>query len=498
MTEADLVMEGGHAFVEGELLSCSISVRDGRIAGIHRDGSPVAARERRDVTGLLVLPGFIDSHVHLRDPGPTYKEDISTGTKAAAAGGFTLIADMPNCWPVTMGEDAIAAKAEAIDEKAYVDVSIWAAATSRDGVEAARMTGATGIKVFLNGPVGADPSAPFDPSASSFNPALTIRSYAQLLEIAEATVEAGLPLAVHLGEQSLLNRTRGHWAGRPFAEVLGELRTESSLEKRVAAAACLEITSETGAWLHFVHVPASVVPLALRARRQGLPVTLESFFPFMTFDLADRLGPLGFNRYKTQEEVDALWGWIRDGTIDLLASDHAPHLLEEKERGHEDILGCPSGYPELETSVAMMLTELAEGRVTIDILVERMSQAPARLLGLGHRKGRLAIGYDADFALVDPTVEWELGARPWETRSGWSPFSGRSVRGRVESTIVAGVEIYREGQIVGTAGTGSHRRRESARSTQDLGGNGRSDDVLGPQGEADVPSLGEVVFGDRG
>lgn len=458
MTEMDLVIEGGLAYVGEGLVECSIAIEDGRIAGIHRPDLQLSARERRDASGLIVLPGFIDCHVHLRDPGPTYKEDMSTGTRAAAAGGFTLVADMPNCWPVTMGEEAIIAKAKAVAEKAHVDVAIWAAATGREEVEAAQVSGAVGIKVFLNGPVGADPSVPFDPSASSFNPALTIRDHAQLLEIAQAAAEADLPLAVHLGEQSLLNRARSGWAGRSFDQILDELRDESSIEKRVAAAACLEIAAETGVWLHFVHVPGSVVPLAVRARDQGVHLTLESFFPFMTFDLADRLGPLGFNRYKTREEVAALWDWINDGTIDLLASDHAPHTPEEKERGKEDILRCPSGYPELETSVAMMLTELAEGRLTLEVLVERMSEAPARLLGLEHRKGRVAVGYDADLVLVDPSVDWELGDRPWETLCGWSPFTGRPVRGRVESTIVRGVEVYRDGTIVGKAGT--HRRRE--------------------------------------
>lgn len=458
----DLALHGGEVFTGGLLQPATVAVQGETIAAILSPEAPVNARTAIDASGLLVLPGFIDPHVHLRDPGPTYKEDIESGTMAAAAGGVTLVGDMPNCSPPTIGRAAILEKRAAIGRKALVDVAIWAGARSAEDVNEARENGAVGIKVFLHGAVtessGNDVEA-WDPSITSFHPGLVIRSPSQLLDIAEAAAHHGIPLAVHLGEQSLFDRHRRNWRGRSFSDVLEEMRAETPMEKRIAAHSCIEIAADTGAWIHIVHVPPSVVPLVVEAQ-DSARITMESFLPLMSYEEASAIGVLGFNRYKSPDEIEALWGWISDGTIPIVATDHAPHLLEEKKKGDTDILSCASGYPELDTSVTMMLDAVAHGRLSLERLVDAMSTRPAALLGQDSHKGRVEVGYDADFAVIDPDHSWVLGARSYFTKAGWSPFTGRQVQGRVEYTVSRGVVVHERGAVIGAPGHGNVAERD--------------------------------------
>ena len=455
----DLIIDGAEVFLDGRLRAATVGVRDGRIERVFPPGTPADAVERVDARGMWVLPGLIDPHVHLRDPGAEYKEDIRSGTAAAAAGGITTVADMPNCSPPTVGTDAIAAKAAKASSDSYVDFAIWAGATRPEDVTQAAAAGAIGIKLYLNGPVNRSRDDEWDPRSSTSHPGLTVRQPAQLYEIVKAAAEVDLPVAVHLGEQTLIDLHRGGWAGRSFAEVVEEYRVESTLDKRIAAATCVEIAGETGAWVHLVHVWADVVPIAVAGMGSGARITLESLVPFMSFSLADTLGPQGFNRYKTDAELDRLWSYIRDRTIGVIATDHAPQHLAEKDQGWQDMLACPSGFPELETSAAMMLNEVTADRLDLAILVETMSTNPAALLGLQERKGTIAPGYDADLAIVDPSMSWSIGDRPFLTKSNWSPYQGRSVTGRVEGTVVRGRIVYWRGSLVGSPGHGDVLRR---------------------------------------
>lgn len=459
----DLVLKGGEVFTGGSLQRSTVAVQGETIAAILDPAVDVDATAMVDATGLLVLPGFIDPHVHLRDPGPTYKEDIESGTRAAAAGGVTLVGDMPNCSPPTMGRSAILRKRESIERTASIDVAIWAGARTPEDVGEAWDGGAVGIKVFLHGavtePGQGGPDAAWDPSTTSFHPALVVRSAAQLMDLAEAVAHHRVPMAVHLGEQSLFDRHRRNWRGRSFSDVLEEMSAETATEKRIAAHTCIEVAAATGAWIHFVHVPPSVVPLVVESQDDA-NVTMESFLPLMSYKEASSIGALGFNRYKSPDDIEALWGWISDGTIPIVATDHAPHLLKEKEKAHTDILSGPSGYPELDTSVTMMLDAVSRGRLSLERLVDAMSTQPAALLGRAASKGRIEAGYDADFALVDPDQSWVLGTRPYYTKAGWSPFTGKEVQGRVEYTISRGVVVHDHGVVIAEPGHGRVAGRE--------------------------------------
>jgi dihydroorotase-like cyclic amidohydrolase len=196
-----------------------------------------------------------------------------------------------------------------------------------------------------------------------------------------------------------------------------------------------------------VHAPAEVLPIVRAAKTSGLNVTVESLCPFMTFDLMDELGPLGFNRYRSPEAVALLWEGMSEGLIDAVATDHAPHEWEEKQQGFVDVLSCPSGYPEVQTSFAMMFDEVNRGTITIQQLVRLMAAGPAQVLGIQDRKGSIELGKDADFVLVNPESEWTITNEQQKSKCGWTPFDGRKVRGRPVLTLLRGEVIARDGEL---------------------------------------------------
>jgi dihydroorotase len=204
---------------------------------------------------------------------------------------------------------------------------------------------------------------------------------------------------------------------------------------------------------HVNHATLPVLDLVCRARRAGQRVTSESAPPVLNLDDLDRLGPLAVSFSMSDEENAAYWQAIRDGTIDAIATDHAPHTLEEKRRGAHDIWEAPTGYPADETTLPLMLTEVAAGRLSLRRMLEVCCAAPARLLSLP-AKGHIAIGHDADLVLVDPAARYRLAAASLHYRVGWTPFEGKEVQGRVLATFVRGRAVVRDGALVAAPGTG--------------------------------------------
>ena len=446
------VVNGVLALPDGERRG-GLGVIDGRIATLADDGVPLAAEREIDAAGRLVLPGGLDIHVHFRDPGLTHKEDFATGTRAAARGGVTFVADMPNTVPPGSTPERIAAKLDESDRSAYVDFSLWAAGTHDNDPVALRKAGADGLKIYM-----AKPEKPeqedWQGGESPYLPELFVEHDDALLRLFAAAASIDMPVAVHVGNQRLRLASRLPWNGRGFASILDELASESTLGDREATAKCIMFARETGAQLHLVHVRADVLDLVVAARRDGVRVTAESLCPFMPFSDAERLGTLGFDRYRSDAEIEALWAAMRDGVIDNIGTDHAPHTLAEKALGETDILSCPSGYPELETALPMLLDAVNRGVLRLADLVRLRSQRPAEVLGLSGRKGALALGADADLVIADLHREWTLGADDLETKCGWTPFAGRTVRGSVDVTLVRGEPVYADSAIVGGAGFG--------------------------------------------
>lgn len=443
----DTIVHGGRLVLPDRVFAGTIAIRDGVIAAIADDATELSAAEAIDAKGRLVLPGAVDIHVHFRDPGLTDKEDFSTGSAAAAVGGVTTVGDMPNNKPPITTTERFVAKRDDVATKSNVDYVLWAGGVHPGEMPGMAASGAIGFKVFMNKferPDGAE----WTGKESPLSPELFMDDDARLLDVFRAAAGLRLPVAVHLGNQDFTRREMFPWANKPFAEVASSMQAESPIQYMESAQKCILFAREAGAHLHFVHMPAEVLPIVGDAKASGLDMTVESLCPFMTFDLAEVLGPLGFHRYRSRESAALLWQGMRNGLIDAVATDHAPHLLEEKHQGFADVLSCPSGYPEVQTSLPMMFNEVSKGTITIHQLVRLMASGPARVLGIQDTKGSISVGKDADLVVVDPDSEWTITNEQQKTKCGWTPFDGWKIRGRPELTVLRGEVVARNGELV--------------------------------------------------
>ena len=409
----DTIVHGGRLVLPDRVFPGTIAIRDGVIAAIGDDATELPAVEAIDAKGHLVLPGAVDMHVHFRDPGLTDKEDFSTGSAAAAVGGVTTVGDMPNNKPPITTNERFVSKRDDVANKSHVDYVLWAGGVNPGEMPGMAASGAIGFKVFMSKFERPD-EAEWTGRESPLSPELFMDDDAGLLDVFRTAAGLRLPVAVHLGNQDFVRRAMFPWANKPFAEIASAMRAESPIEYLEAAQKCVLFAREAGVHLHFVHVPAEVLSIVRDAKASGLDMTVESLCPFMTFDLIEVLGPLGFHRYRSPESVSLLWQGMRDGLIDAVATDHAPHRLEEKHQGFADVLSCPSGYPEVQTSLSMMFNEMNKGTITIQQLVRLMASGPAHVLGIQHRKGSISVGKDADLVVVDPDSEWNDHQRATE------------------------------------------------------------------------------------
>jgi dihydroorotase len=441
----DLLVHGGQLVLPSGIREGSIGVRGGRIAAILPPDAPADVRSRAravvDARGRSVLPGLIDPHVHFREPGGTHKETFETGTAAAAAGGYTLVADMPNTVPPTTTGERLTDKRRLLHDRAWVDVGLWGGAGSGRHVAGLVRAGAIGIKVYL----GLEESATRHADAPS---ELIVRDDVALVEILRASVEGGSVVAVHCGNRVLRDLGRSGWMGQGFARLRDAIATESQRHKVETVARVLELAHDIGATVHIVHVPAPALPEIRRARDRGQRVTAESALPFMTHGELDAAAELGFDRYRSEADAELLFEAARDGTIDAFATDHAPHTLEEKRVGRTDLLAMPSGYPELETALPMLLDAVHNGRLTLPRLAALLGSGPARILKVAH-KGELVAGNDADFVLVDMARESAVEASRFQTKARWSPFEGKRLVGWPVATFLRGEPVALESRLQG-------------------------------------------------
>jgi len=444
----DLLVRGGRVWLDGGLQTVDVAVAGERIAAFLAPGASARARETLDAGGGLVLPGMIDMHVHTRDPGQTHKEDFLTATQAAAAGGVTTIVDMPSVEPPTHTLEAFLAKREHAATRCVVDWGHFVAAT--DPVEIPRLAaaGATGYKLYQ---VRGDPR-------------LCVDSAARLLELFAGVAATGRLCVVHPGCAELFEAlSAAAWSrGAPRDHVTLCRVVADELPWRVGVAVLLALQERTGVRLHLAHCHAVGVLAMLRAAKAaGRAVSGECdlrFFQFRARDLQER-GPLCAPGGFVLEEPgrgEAIWAAFEDGTLDAITTDHAPHLQAEVERQRQDAWSAPWGNPQLEHAVPVLLTDVAEGRLSLAAFVRATSEGPARLLGLYPEKGVLRIGSHADLMVVDPAARWTIGRGRLYTKCGWTPYEGRTVTGRVEATVLRGRVIMRGGDVVAPPGSGRY------------------------------------------
>ena len=433
---ADLVIRNGTVVTPEADFIASVAIADGRIIAVGDDAAMPAAAETLDATGLHVLPGAIDVHVHFRDPGYPHKEDFGTGTAAAAFGGVTTVFDMPNTIPPTGAADVLAAKHAIASASAHVDYGLYGllGEDTIGNVDELVAGGVIGFKLYMGNTFGKIPS----PSTGA------------MLEAFEVVAPTGKRVSLHAETNSImeLRETRLRAAGR--IDALAHLAARPAVVAVEAVSRAAILAEWTCARVHILHISsaAELRPLA-EARARGVDITGETCPHYMMLSSEDyaRLGGVIRVNPPVREKSDhePLWRALADGLIDMIATDHAPHAPEEKTRN--DIWTVDCGFPGVETQMPLMLTEVARGRFSIRDYVRWSAANPARIWGLAPRKGAIRPGADADIAIVDLAARWTIDDMKLQSRSKITPWHGREVRGLPLHTLVRGRFVMRDRRL---------------------------------------------------
>jgi dihydroorotase (multifunctional complex type) len=430
---ADLLIAGGRCALPGGVIEADLLIEAGRIRALAAPGEAGPAAERIDARGLLVLPGAVDAHVHVRDPGQTHKEDYAHATRAAAATGVTTIISQPNTTPAPINPAGLSATLEAA-RASRVDHAICAGILSGGpDLETARELARAGAAAFEV----LDDTAQLD-------------GY-EWLRLFEAVAPTGLPLAYLAADRALCRQSLARARIRPDASWRDFTAAVTGPAEALGYQRAVALAAATGARLIIRQLTTAEGLAALRRLRREHPdlsfwVEVNVHHLFLTDDDLERLGPYAQMVPPPRPAVDvaALWTGLLDGTIDFVSTDHAPHTREEKERGRADLWTAPTGIPGLDSFLPLLLDAALRGRLPLARLVDLVCEAPAAI----HRlpgKGRLTPGYDADLLLVDPNRSWTLDAARIFTKCGWSAFEGRELLGAPVLTLLRGQAIAQDG-----------------------------------------------------
>ncbi len=444
------------------IVKADLIVEDGIITEVQQPGRAVPRGTIIDATGLYVLPGAVDVHVHCRAPAYPARGDFATETRAAAAGGVTTILEMPISKPSTSTVAVLEARKALAERTAYVDFGLYAAPGAMDPQEIKGMVeaGAIGFKTFMTAaPEGRD---------DEFG-GLCVTNEPQLLELLEIIQPYNLPSVFHAENNLLLEYFEARMRATGRLDVQAHVESRPPVTESTAIALLLAMAREVGGRVHIAHLSTAAGAELIRdARRRGIRVTTEVCVHHLLFT-ADKLAEIGpFGKIhpplRSQEDVDAMWTALEDGTIDLITTDHSPFSLAEKERGYENIWLAPPGVPSLEVLYPFVLDQAQRGRFSLSRAVELVSTRPAQLYNLYPRKGALEVGADADIVLFDPATEQKVDGSKWFSKAAPIErlYTGRTFQGQIRQTLLRGKPIFRDGQIVGASGDGAFVRPLSA------------------------------------
>ena len=441
----DLVIRGAiivspHDQIQGDLL-----VAEGRVAGIVAPGTG-SGQQMVDATGLYLLPGAVDPHVHLQDPGLTHQEDFMSGTGAAAVGGVTTVVEHHRSIPFVMNVDILKDKAAYLADRGLIDYALFGG-IEPDNIDQIRPmweAGAAAFKIFTCTVHGVTPVLPDT-----------------MLEAFRELAVLDAPCLIHAEDEMILNANAARLKaeGRQDFGVIREWRTREA--EYVAASTTALLARVTGARIilaHASHPP--VLDIINRERAAGAKIWVESCpqYFYLTEDEIDERGPWTKFTPPARDAASGveMWARLEAGDIDMIVADHAPSTQKEKSKGLDNIWDAPFGIPGVETVYPMMLTGVNEGKTTLQRLVATRSQIPAQVYGLWPRKGNLNIGADADFILVDMEAEKVLTNDDIAAKCGWTPYEGRKIKGSVVKTFVRGHLVAEGGKPVAEPGWGEY------------------------------------------
>jgi allantoinase len=423
---------------------------DGKIASIEAPGSRSPVDDEIDASGLLVFPGFIDPHVHSRDPGLTHKEDFAHSSRAAAAGGITTLLEMPNSVPPVTDVATLLAKAAHYEDSAHVDFGLWALSLGADNLqEIPRLVaeGVVGVKLFWGYALHrVTKQLVYNLADEPPENLILPPDNGVVLELFSVIAKTGALLAAHCEDRGVLASAQRALA-RPLSSYEDLLTARPDTAEAASIALGVEFSRAAGCRFHVVHMSSERgVAIVRQAQKDGISVSAETCPHYLS--LTDRdfasIGALMkvYPPVRTKRDQDALWGAVGDGTICSLGSDHAPHTIDEK---RQSLAVQPAGTIGVETLVPVMLNQMSNGRIDAERLAWVLSEGTARLYGLYPRKGALLPGSDADFTLVDPEADFTIMNESLHSKHPISPWHRHRGRGRVRLGILRGEVIMRDG-----------------------------------------------------
>ena len=428
----DYIFQNGSAVLPTGIQKVDIGIKDGlirEIGNLSDCSTDCCADSVIDCKGLHILPGVIDSQVHFREPGLENKENLESGMKAAAAGGVTCVFEMPNTNPLTITPEAIDDKLKRASRVAWTDYAFYLGGTGRTSSnlgEWENLEGTCGIKIFVGASTG-DLITPSD-------------------EEIEAVISNGKRvIAVHAEDQYMMDKNK--------KEILGDSTDVSmhciwrSPESCLSATTrVVELAKKHKRRVHILHITTTEEMDYLKKNKEYASVeVLANHLSLHAPECYERLGTLAQQNPPIREKhhQDALWQAVNDGTVDILASDHAPHTLDEKAQIYPS---SPSGTPGVQTLVPVMLNHVNEKKLSLERLVDLWSHGPHRIHKI-HNKGQLKIGYDGDVTLVDLKKEMTITNAQQKSKTGWTPFDGLKVKGWPVMTMIRGNVVMREDEL---------------------------------------------------
>lgn len=445
----DSVLTNAKAYLHGQIVDCSLAIEEGKIFKIGKETQMPSADQKTNLKNLLVLPGLIDEHVHLRDEGRAYKEDFQTGTAAAAAGGFTTVLDMPNNEPVTMSTQTLIHRMGIASRKILVNVGFYSEfpknlSEAKDIVD----QGAVGFKLFMGCQIGG----------------LNIDDDESLQDGFKEVAKLSVPVAIHAEDKALLATNEEKLKqGKKTSTAAFQMAHSEEVELR-AIERLLKLSTSIDVRLHFCHISTEKGLNAIsEAKKSERKVTCEVTPNHLLLSTAElqRYGQMLIMAppIRDKSHVEALWKGLEARTVDTLGSDHAPHALSEKSAS--SIWEVKVGVPGLETTLSLILTQVRKNRLSINQVVQLLAEKPAEIYGLKDR-GYLEQGLNADLTVVDFNNKFKIDASKFESKAKYSPYDGWEVAGKAVKTFINGLLVFDEGQIVAKAGTASIVRRDNA------------------------------------
>lgn len=449
----DLVIRGADAVLEAGRRRVDICIDGERLAAITDPGSAPRGKREIDAQDLVALPGVIDMHSHHREPGYTHKEDLGTIARQCAAGGVTVSVAMPNVSPPPTTAKDLDGMIEIYRARSAIDWNVNASGVQLEEIPKLAERGILAFKIFMVVDTG---------RSYPHMPGIGLHEHGELYLRMQAIKATGLPLMVHPHDQSLMDAIeKEYWARgeRDFRAYARAYAHDDGVIWDTAVAVLLRLQEATGVRLHLLHTQTSrVVEMLRAAKAAGRPVSAEvnpwCFWLGNDWANIDRLGSYALSYYVAPHHSDAVYAGFRDGTVDIMATDHAPHLREEKEPGWTDGWKAHTGTPSTQFYLSFLLTDVAAGKVTLERVVDATATRPAKLFGLYPRKGAIRAGADADIVLVDPAKRWTITDADVLSKCGWTPYAGKQVTGAPVHTILRGTVIYDDGTVAVREGFG--------------------------------------------